>query len=202
MMRQALSRISKKYILEISFRISHHNSFCLYLKFVASYREPEKVIKCVCDNMERGREMSAENSEQYRDYMRHRTNLNSVLTLFSGFSFTAITILITRLQNPSTLEAQFMLFFLMFMLDFFLFLLGYNTAQLIYLCKYVPPLTTGTRVFNTLFYFGFILFEFAVVAMFLIWNLTFLALTAMVMNILFLIASYLLIWKPFQKRRK
>ena len=146
--------------------------------------------------------MSAGDDGEYGDYMRHRTNISSVLALFSGFSFTAITILITRLQNPSSIESQVVLFFLNGIFDLFIFLLGYNTIECIYLCRHVPIATRALRVFNSLVYLSFLLFQFAVVAMFLLWGLTYLAVAALGVSMLFFLASYLVIWKPFWKHRE
>lgn len=146
--------------------------------------------------------MSASGDGEYGDYIRHLSNLNTTLTLLGGFSFTAITILITRLQNPSSLQSQIVLLFFTLIFDLFIFLLQYNTIDLIRFCRKIPPYTKANHAFNVLYFIGGILFGFSAVALFLLWNLTYLAFASTIGSLALCFAPYFYIWRPFQRMRK
>lgn len=69
--------------------------------------------------------------EYYSDFLNQLSNLSVELSLFSGFTFTIITILLTMLPGPSTLSAQIALFFLVMLLDLFIFFarVGHDNAN-------------------------------------------------------------------------
>jgi len=110
------------------------------------------------------------NEKDYSDYIKHLSNLNSVGSLLAGFTFTTITLLITRLPDPSSIMSQLVLFFIAALFYLFLFLVGWNTNTLIYFCRNVPPKTKQLSTFNLLTVLSYLLLELTVILMFLLWE--------------------------------
>lgn len=88
--------------------------------------------------------------ENYSDYIMHLSNMGSMFSFRSGFMFTAINLVITRLSDPSTMIAQFVLFFMATMLNIFIFYMGSFYQQVLYFCKNVPPYSGRKSFFNVL----------------------------------------------------
>lgn len=59
----------------------------------------------------------------YSDYVKHRSNLITIFVLLCGFTFTATTILVTRLPESGGVASQLVLLFSAFLHDLFVFLL-------------------------------------------------------------------------------
>ena len=144
----------------------------------------------------------SENENDYSDYIQHQSNLSNVLSLLSGFSFTALTILLTQLPDPSTLMSQFTLFFLGALFYQFIFLLGWHNAVVIRRCKNIPPITKEITTLNSLVSLSYIWLSLIVVLMFLIWNLVYLALAIGVVYVIFIILGSTYVTKPFMEYRK
>jgi hypothetical protein len=141
--------------------------------------------------------------EDFSDYIKHLSNLIGHLSLFSGFMFTAYTILITRLPDPSGIIAQFTLYILSLFLDIFLFLISQLNVMVITFCRNVPPLSKRTAMVNSLFFTSvFFGMSFVTSLMPLLWNLVYLALVQTVQWILFAVATNHLILKPFSQYRE
>ena len=98
--------------------------------------------------------------KDYSDWIQYMSNVTNALTLFSGFTFTSITILLTLLPDPSRISSQITLFLLSALLDFFLFFMGWQTLLLIYYCKNIPPLVARLRLSSRLWFssFGFFVY--------------------------------------------
>lgn len=62
--------------------------------------------------------------QDYSDYIKYLSNMGNMFSFLTGFMFTAITVLVTRLPNPNSVVAQIALFFMATMLDVFIFLHG------------------------------------------------------------------------------
>ena len=138
--------------------------------------------------------MSA-NEKDYSSYLAYESVAIHVLALFCGFTFTAITILVTRLPDPTQIMSQVTLFFLAFLLDLMQFTLFFAIFYLVYCIKEVPPETKMRRKVAWLYYLSFSLWGVAIVLMFLLWNLTYLALASGIMYALFTILGYILVFK-------
>jgi len=141
-------------------------------------------------------------NEDYSNWIQYMSNVTHALSLFSGFTFTSITILLTLLPDPSQISSQITLFLLSILLDFFLFLMGWQTVLVIYYCKNIPPLTTRLHLSSRLWFLSFGLLCMAVTTMFLLWNLTYLALASGIALVLVTIIFYRFAWKPYMKFRK
>jgi hypothetical protein len=123
-----------------------------------------------------------ENDEEYTEYVKDVSKLRvTMLSLFSGFTFTAITILLNQLPDPSSLMSQLTLLFLVVLFDLCLFLLAWQTIIVIgtYKIRNAPAREKWElTVFNLLLFIFFILWGWSVVLMFLLWNLYYLALVS------------------------
>ena len=140
--------------------------------------------------------MSA-NEKDYSSYLSYESVAAHVLALFCGFTFTAITILVTRLPDPTQIMSQVTLFFLAFLLDSMQFILFYSIMYLAYCIKDVPPETKMRRKVAWFYFLSLISWGVAVVLMFLLWNLTYLALASGIMYALFTILGYIPAVKSF-----
>ena len=123
-----------------------------------------------------------ENEEEYCEYVKTISGTRvTALSLFSGFTFSAITILLNQLPDPSSLISQFTLFFLVVVFDLCLFLLAWQIIIAIgmYNVRKAPARSVWElSVFNLLLEIVFILWGWSVVLMFLLRNLHYLALVS------------------------
>ena len=135
--------------------------------------------------------------DDYSDYITHMSNINRNYATIGGVAFTSLTLLITLLPDPSQMFAQVTLFFVMFVVLLLDFLAGWGATDLVYLCRKTPPLTNQLKIFNYLSLSGYSLIGLIPGLMFLVKNLTYLALASWLVWIVFLIAMYVVCWKPF-----
>lgn len=130
----------------------------------------------------------------------HLSNLSGVLSLFCGFTFTAITLLITVLPDPNSFLSQFTLFFFTVLFDLFLFLLAWATTTLIRFCEHVPfNMIQHSGILHWVLILSIGLWGVAVVLMFLLWNLIYLALASGVVWALANTVAFIFIMKPYWK---
>jgi hypothetical protein len=129
----------------------------------------------------------SENEKDYSDYFQVTANTVNILVLLSGFTFTAITILLSQYPVLGSLTVQFILFFLASLLFFFMFLMAWFGGALMRVCRSRPPVTREVAGLNRLIVLGYTLLQLAVVLMFLIWNLIYLSLASGVVLALFAI---------------
>jgi hypothetical protein len=123
----------------------------------------------------------------YSDYRQLIGNLSNFLTLLSGFTFTAITILLSQFPILGSLTSQFILFIISFLFFFLILMLMHTHALLARFCRNFPPVTKDIAGYNRLLALSYILIQLAVVLMFLIWNLVYLSLATGVMWALFMV---------------
>jgi len=146
--------------------------------------------------------MVTENGKDYSEYIQLLSNTGSILALLSGFTFTAFTILLTLLPNPSSIASQFTLVFLAALFYLFMYLLSWGGQWAMRHCKNVPPLSKGTNTFNSLVLLSLFGLEIVIVLMPLIWGLIYVALASGVVWTISLILSSIYIWKPLTEYRK
>ena len=132
--------------------------------------------------------MVADDNPSYSEYFEHNTTIGGVLSLFCGFLFTSITILLTSLQNKEGLFAQTTILFLTLIFYFSLFVLLDNLEMAFHYINNIPPLTLKVKPFFFLLLI-FYLFGTSTVLMFLLFNLHFLAVISGVIWLLFVVAS-------------
>lgn len=140
--------------------------------------------------------------KDYSDYIKHMSNLVSGMFFIGGILLTVITLLLTQLPNPSTLMSQLVLFFLLVGFNLTGFLATYLTIDVIYLCKDIPPYSSKYRIINMLMFVVATFWGLSVTLLFVLFNLTYLALASLVVWTLTFTANYFLMWKPVQKFRK
>jgi hypothetical protein len=138
--------------------------------------------------------------EEYAKYVQSVAGSRvTMLSLFSGFTFSTITILLNQLPDPSSLIPQLTLFFLVVLFDLCLFLLAWQTIIVVgtYSAYSVsnPPARANWEltIFNLLLIVVFILWGWSVVLMFLLRNLYYLTLVAGVLWVAVLVAVFVAI---------
>jgi len=123
-----------------------------------------------------------ENEEEYTGYVTAVSGSRiTMLSLFAGFTFSAITMHPNWLPNPSSLISQFTLFFLVILFDLCLFLLAWQAVIVVgtYNVSYAPARAKWElTVYNLVATAVFILWGWSVVLMFLARNLYFLTLAS------------------------
>ena len=143
--------------------------------------------------------MSAKEKD-YSSWLAYESVAVHAATLLCGFTFTSITILITRLPDPSSFLSQVTLGFLAFMFYIFEFLLFYALFYLSYCVKVIPPewkqRKGERRVVTWLWLLSFTAWGIAIVLIFLLWSLTYLALASGLVYVLFTVLTGIFIWKP------
>ena len=130
----------------------------------------------------------SEKKPSYSEYFSHNNTIVGVLSLFCGFLFTSITILLTALQNKGGVLAQATILFLTLIFYFSLFVLLDNLEMAFHYIENIPPLTLKIKPFFFLLLI-FYLFGTSTVFMFLLFDLLYLAAISGVVWALFVIAS-------------
>lgn len=127
-------------------------------------------------------EQVSRNEEEYTEYVKCVSGSRvTMLSLLSGFTFSAITVLLFYRSDPSSVLSQITLFFLVILFDLCLFLLAWQTIIVIGTWNVIKAPERSKwelSVFNFLLIFVFILWGWSVVLMFLLRNLDFLTLVS------------------------
>lgn len=127
----------------------------------------------------------SECEKDYSDYRQLIGNLSNIMVLLSGFTFTAITILLSQFSVLGSLTGQLVLFFLACLFFLFIMLVGMVHDRMYKLCRNFPPVTKELASFNRLSLLSWVMLQLAVVLMFLIWDLVYLSLASAAMLVLF-----------------
>lgn len=142
----------------------------------------------------------SENEEKYSAYMELHSNISQVMALFSGFTFSAITILLNQFPDPTQVTAQMTLFILAVMLDLFLFKLLLERETIANCVRIAPPLpktwSRWARTWTWIEYAGWILLGAVVVFMYFLWYLLYLAFASSVVYALFMFHAFHSVRKP------
>ena len=141
----------------------------------------------------------ADNKNPYSEYFDHNKTIAGVLSLFSGFLFTSITILLNWLQNKNALLAQATVLFLTLLFYISLYVLLDNLEMGFHYIKDIPPLTLKVRPFFNLLLI-FYLFGAATVLMFVLFGLFYLSLISGVTWIIIVALSLMTTVKRFYKQ--
>jgi len=135
----------------------------------------------------------------YSEYFSHNSTIVNVLSLFCGFIFTSITILLTVLQNKGGTLAQATILFLTLIFYFSLYVLLDNLEMAFHYIKDIPPLTLKVKPFFYLlliFYF----FGTSTIFMFLLFDLIYLAVISALVWMIIVITSVNSTVKRFYKQ--
>lgn len=144
----------------------------------------------------------SKSNKDYSDYIQHLSTVSNSQSLLTGFAFTAITVLLTLLPDPSLFLSQVTLFLLVLLLNLMYLLTLWTDKQSILLCRNLPKPTREISVYNLSVMISTTLFAMTVLFMFLLCNLIYLALASFVVDALFGVFSYLFVWKPLFEYRK
>lgn len=140
--------------------------------------------------------------EDYSDYSRHINTTISELTLINGFAFTTITLLLTRLDQLSSLPSQLVLLFLTILFDLNALVAQHLGVETLYYCRKVPPQTRKVAVRTALMFLAFVLFGLAIPLMFFLFDLVYLSIVTAVVWFLVILADLIFIYKPLLEYRK
>jgi hypothetical protein len=136
----------------------------------------------------------------YTDFLTQLSGLTSELSLFCGFTLTIITLLVTRLPDPSILLAQISLLFLTILLNLLTFLLGWVMTMRTIFCRYLPlKKIKYSNVFNPLLFLSLSLWGISVILIYLLWSLTYLAIASTIIEAFFISVAFKLFWKQFRE---
>jgi len=141
-----------------------------------------------CDGLRGQLDRVSDEKTSYSEYFSHNSTIVSVLSLFCGFLFTSITILLTSLQNKGGMLAQATVLFLTLIFYLSLYVLLDNLEMAFHYIRDIPPLTLKVKPFFYLlliFYF----FGTSTILLFLLFDLLCLAVTSAIIWIIVVIAS-------------
>ena len=126
--------------------------------------------------------------------------MNGMLFL-AGFTFTVVTILLTSLPNPKATQSQLMLLFLSSVFYLSIFVAVFAMVEIPRYASRVPPLTKRSRIGNILIFSTFLLIGLALPLLFLVLDLTLLALVSGLTWLFFAISTLFFVHRPFRKWR-
>lgn len=143
-----------------------------------------------------------ESEKDYANYLKHISNIIGSLSLLSGFMFTVITVLVTRLPDLDSVPSQLMLLVAAVFLDIFMFLFGNYLFLSTQYCK-MPPLTRRMGILNLLLLATTTLaMGIVTTGIFFVYHLTYLALTQLTVWVVLSSALYVYTMRPFLEHRK
>ena len=139
----------------------------------------------------------------YSDYMTYQSSVMQTFSLLSGFTFTAITIIITLFPDPSQLQTQIVLFVLGVLLDNFL-LVVFQQHHILAVCLRIAPQLPEKWTRSWWFksnaeLSGWAFLSMSVSLMFFLWNLIYLAVASVIVTALFIVYTYLTVIRPFEE---
>jgi hypothetical protein len=143
--------------------------------------------------------ISVESSSDYSDYLKHVSTISGITALFAGFDFTVLTLLLTRLPDPSSVPAQITLYAMSVLFLILIYLVAWTGMLLMYLCRRVPPMTPRLRASTVLLFGTHLSVGAPVFLMFFLWKMTVLASVTLLTWIAFAIASYVYLWRPLTR---
>jgi len=135
------------------------------------------------------------NDDEYKSYFDHNKVIAQVLSLFSGFIFTSITLLLTRFNNTQDVFAQATLLFLTILFFITLFVLIDNLEMPFHYIKRIPTMTLKVRPFFFLLVI-FYLFGASTIMMFLLYHLFYLS---VISGIIWFIIVVFSIWSTVRR---
>jgi hypothetical protein len=138
--------------------------------------------------------------EHYSDFLLQLSGLTSELTLFSGFTLTLLTLLVTTLPNPNTFQSQISLLFLTIIFDLLVSLLHWVSIMRTLFCRYLPfKEIRGSRYFNPLLFIVYSLWGLSTTIIFILFSLTNLALASISIWGILVIIGYAFYWQQFKE---
>jgi hypothetical protein len=140
--------------------------------------------------------------EDYSDYSRHINTTINGLTVMMGFTFTVITLLLTRLGNLHSLGSQLILLFLVILFYLDGFLAEHLGVETLYHCKRVPPQTRKIALRTVLMFLSYSLLGLVIPFMFLLFDLVLLSVVAGIVWLIAGLADLVVVYKPLWEYRR
>jgi hypothetical protein len=119
-----------------------------------------------------------------------------------GFTFTVITLLLTRLGDLYSLGSQLMLLFLVILFYLNGFIAEHLGVETLYYCKGVPPQTRKIAVRTVLMFLSYSLFGLAIPFMFLLFDLVLLSVVAGIVWLIARLLDLVIVYKPLWEYRR
>jgi len=138
----------------------------------------------------------------YSDFVRRLGNVGNTISIFAGFTLTALVLVITRFSDPSALLVQVTLYVLTFLFYLFTFLLAWIGNLDLFFMKNIPPFTTGMKMCSFLEFLGISVLGLVIPVLFLFFNLILLFTLSIVTWAVFVASGYFFTIKPTTRVRK
>jgi hypothetical protein len=140
----------------------------------------------------------------YSAYISYHAMASNTFSLFMGFTFTAIVLLLTRIPDPSQIRIQTVLFFLVLLFQVLGYLLFEEEAVIAYCVKIAPQLPRDYRAGIVHHFSNFVWYMLTgiIALMFIVWDLVYLAIFAAIIGISFIILARVVSTPLYKKVEK
>ena len=142
-----------------------------------------------------------ENEKDYSTYIGWMQGQKGTYAFICGFTFTTITLLIISLPNSKSVLSQLIMLFLTVVFDLLLYLILLIGVESLKFCKDVPTYDKSLKLCNTLSDLGFVLWGFTIPAIYLLWDLIYLAVFSTIIWIIFIVITNFTVKKQFEQYR-
>ena len=143
----------------------------------------------------------SQSDKDYSQQTQHLSTMTAAHTVFAGFIFTIITLLLTQLTPDflNSVLSQIILFILYTLFEVMLFLIIGNIVLSFFLVKTIPPRTRYISITNYLWCFTIFVIGILPILLFLLWNLIFLVFTTIAVWLIFVIAGIIAFVNQYSK---
>jgi len=142
----------------------------------------------------------AEEGKDYSDYVGMLSSLIGGLYFVAGFTFTAVTLLLTQVSGQSGIFYQVILFLMSVLIDLSIFLASWYTLHTTMWVK-IPLITKGFEVANFLTFIVASLVSVITPLLFFFYGLFYVGFASLVVWILEIFSAYLFLWQPNKELR-
>jgi hypothetical protein len=143
-----------------------------------------------------------EESPDYSEFVSYMGGIHQVLSIFAGFTFTAITLLLTTLPDKSSLPVQGTFVFLSLLFHLFIMLVAWDTTRNVTFLRRTPPYTRAGATWDVFYFLSIALFGLSIPVMYWLWGLDMLALITLLIGMAILAVAVALIWRPYTEFRQ
>jgi hypothetical protein len=134
-----------------------------------------------------------EDDSDFSAYIAYHTMGTSSYSLFMGFTFTSMVVLLTWIPNPSELKVQTVLFALALLFHVLGYLLFVEEAVVAYCVRIAPKLPDGYKGGTVTYLSDFVWYTLTgiTVLMFFVWDLHYLAVATAVVGVTCIVSATL-----------
>jgi hypothetical protein len=135
----------------------------------------------------------AEDDSDFSAYIAYHAMGTSSYSLFMGFTFTSMVVLLTWIPNPSELKVQIVLFALALLFHVLGYLLFIEEAVIAYSVRVAPKLPEGYKGETIRYLSDFVWYTLTGITflMFFVWDLHYLALATIVVGVSCIVSATL-----------